>query len=48
MDWNLSGGSGEILRNNVIFGLYIALKMIEYQRLVELWAVCFSEFDRRS
>ena len=48
MDWNLSGGSGNILRNTVIVGMCIALKLIEYQRLVELWAVSCSEVDKTS
>ena len=36
------------LRNIFIVGLCIALKLIEYQRLVECWAVYCSEIDRRS
>ena len=36
------------LRNVFIDGLYIALKLIEYQRLVEYWGVYCSEIDRMS
>ena len=46
MDWNLSGGSGYILRNVIIVGLYIALKLIEYQRLAGFWDICCSEVDK--
>ena len=35
MDWNWSKGSGEILRNIVVVGLYITLKLIEYHILGE-------------
>ena len=44
MAWNWSEGSeteenGDILKDIVIVGLYIALKFISYKRIVEFWAV---------
>ena len=48
MDWKFSVGSVEILRIIVIVGLYIDLKLIEYQRIVECWSIYFSEIDRIS
>ena len=48
MACNFSEGSGDILRNIFTVRIYIALKLIEYQRLVECWAVYYSEIDRIS
>ena len=42
----MSGGSGEVFSNIVIVGLYIALKLIEYLRLVAFWAIYCSEVDK--
>ena len=36
------------LRSTFIVGMYIALKLIKYQRLVECWAVYCSAIDRIS
>ena len=35
MSWNFSEGNGDIQSNIVIVGLYISLKLIEYQSPIE-------------
>ena len=48
MAWNFTERSGDILRNIVIVGLYIALKLTEDKMLVECWVVYCFEIDRKS